>query len=125
MKQVHTDNAPKAVGPYSQAIVSNSFIFCSGQIGLDPQTGKLSDETVEGQTQQALKNLQAVIEEAGSSLNNVVKTTCYLQHMNDFQTFNEVYKQYFGETKPARATIEVAKLPLGALVEIEAIAEIT
>lgn len=124
MKQVQTENAPKAVGPYSQAIVSNGFVFCSGQLGFDPNTGKLNGTTIQEQSRQALKNLQAVLEAAGSSMERVVKTTCYLQHISEYQAFNEVYSQYFNESKPARATFEVAKLPMDALVEIEAIAEL-
>lgn len=125
MKQVQTDMAPKAVGPYSQAVISNGFVFCSGQLGLDPLTGKLSGTTIQEQSQQALTNIQSVLEAAGSSLGKVVKTTCYLQNISDYQAFNEVYSMYFSETKPARAAIEVAKLPMDALVEIEAVAELT
>ncbi len=123
MKHVHTDKAPKAVGPYSQAIVSSGFVFCAGQISLDPQTNKLVAGEITERTHRVIKNLKAVLEEAGSSLTKVVKTTCYLQSLHDYQKFNEVYNEYFSENKPARATIEVAKLPLGALVEVEAIAE--
>lgn len=125
MKYIHTDNAPKAVGPYSQAIVSNGVVFCSGQVPLDPETGEIIEGAIAEQTHRVIKNLQAVLEEAGSSLGKVVKTTCYLQSLSDYQTFNAVYNEYFSENKPARATVEVAKLPLGALVEIEAIAEVT
>lgn len=125
MKHIHTDNAPKAVGPYSQAIVAHGLVFCAGQVALDPAVNKLVEGGITEQTHRVVKNLKAVLEEAGSSLNKVVKTTCYLQSLADFQTFNTVYNEYFGETKPARATVEVAKLPLGALVEIDAVAEIT
>ncbi len=123
MKSVYTTKAPKVVGPYSQAIQSNSFLFCSGQIGINPQTEKLIDETITGQTHQVIKNLQAVLTKGKSSLQKVVKTTCYLKNITDYQAFNEVYGSYFTKNKPARATFEVANLPVGALIEIEAIAE--
>lgn len=124
MKHIDTDNAPKAVGPYSQAIVTNGLVFCAGQVPLDPQTGKIVEGAITEQTHRVINNLQAVLEAAGASLGSVVKTTCYLQSLADYQTFNEVYNEYFSENKPARVTVEVAKLPLGALVEIEAIAEV-
>jgi 2-iminobutanoate/2-iminopropanoate deaminase len=123
MKQVQTDKAPKAIGPYSQAIVTNGMVFCSGQIGLTT-AGELTAEDIETQTQQVIQNLKAVLEAAGSSLDKVVKTTCYLTDLTEFQTFNTVYETYFATTKPARATIEVSKLPKNAKVEIEAIAEL-
>lgn len=122
MKTIHTDSAPKAVGPYSQAIVSNGLVFCSGQIGLDPEKQTLV-EGIEAQTHQVLKNLQAVLEEAGSSLDQVIKTTIYVKDMNDFAAVNEIYGSYFSEHKPARATVEVSSLPKGAIIEIDAIAE--
>jgi 2-iminobutanoate/2-iminopropanoate deaminase len=121
MKVVNTENAPKAVGPYSQAIVANGFIFCAGQLGIDPQRGDLLD-SVENQTHQAIKNLQAVLEAGGSSLEHTVKTTIFIQDMNDYAKINEIYGSYFDKHKPARATVEVARLPKDALVEIEAIA---
>lgn len=121
MKIINTERAPKAVGPYSQAIIANGFVFCAGQIGLDPQKGNLV-EGVENQTHQVIRNLQAVLEEAGSSLEHIVKTTIFLQDMNDFATVNEIYGSYFEAHKPARATIQVARLPKDALVEIEAVA---
>jgi 2-iminobutanoate/2-iminopropanoate deaminase len=123
MKKVHTDKAPKAVGPYSQATISNDLVFCSGQIGLDPITNNLVGDDIVSQTEQTLKNLKAVLEQAGSSLNKSVKTTCYLKNISDYQKFNEIYEKYF-IGKPARATIEVSNLPKGALVEIDVIAEI-
>jgi 2-iminobutanoate/2-iminopropanoate deaminase len=119
---VQTDSAPKAIGPYSQAIVANGFVFCSGQIPLDPATGNIVEGGIEAQTHQVLKNLAAVLKAAGSDIKNVVKTTVFLQSMNDFAAMNGVYATYFTETPPGRATVEVAKLPRGALVEIEAIA---
>lgn len=125
MKKIHTTNAPAAIGPYSQAIISNTFVFCSGQIALSPNTGNLVENDIALQTHQVIKNLQAVLEEAGSSLDHVVKTTCYLTNMDHFQAFNAVYDEYFGESKPARATVGVAQLPKGALVEVEIIAQIT
>lgn len=121
MKIINTERAPKAVGPYSQAIIANGFVFCAGQIGLEPQKGNLVDG-IENQTHQVIKNLQAVLEEAGSSLEHIVKTTIFLQDMNDFATVNEIYGSYFEAHKPARATIQVARLPKDALVEIEAVA---
>lgn len=122
MKYITTDKAPIAVGPYTQAIVSNGFVFCSGQIGLDP----VSNELVEGfekQAHQVLKNLTAVLHASNSGLEKVVKTTVYLVDMNDYAKLSDVYGQYFSEHKPARAAVTVAQLPKGALIEIEAIAE--
>ena len=124
MKAVHTDNAPKAIGPYSQAIVTSDFIFCSGQIGLDPQTQEMA-EGLEAQAHQVMKNLQSVLTEAGSSLSHVVKTTIFVIDIGDFAKVNEIYARYFHDHKPARATVEVSSLPKGALIEIEAIAETT
>jgi len=121
MKYIRTDNAPKAVGPYSQAIVVNGFVFCSGQIGLDPKSQELASG-IEAQTHQVLKNLEAVLLEAGSDLSHVVKTTIFITNMNDFATVNNIYEKYFEKHNPARATVGVTKLPKGALVEIEAIA---
>lgn len=124
MKKIHTDHAPEAVGPYSQAIVSGNLIFCSGQIGLDPKSGELKGADIISQTSQVIFNLQSILEAAGSSLDNVVKTTCYLTDLSTYQKFNEVYGKYFTKN-PARATVEVSNLPKDAIVEIEAIAEIT
>lgn len=121
MKTVQTENAPKAVGPYSQAIIANGFVFCAGQIALDPQSGNLV-EGIEKQTHQVIKNLQAVLESGESSLEHIVKTTIYIKDMNDYAKVNEIYGSYFADHKPARATVEVARLPKDALVEIEAIA---
>jgi len=119
---IHTDSAPKAIGPYSQAIVAGGMAYCSGQIPIDPATGNLVEGGIEAQTHQALRNLSAVLQAAGSDLARVVKTTVFLQSMNDFAAMNAVYATYFSQTPPARSTIEVAKLPRAALVEIEAIA---
>ena len=122
LQVVDTDKAPKALGPYSQAIIANGFIFLSGQIPIDPATGNLNLGTTAEQTKQVLNNLTAVLESQGASLANVVKTTVFLKSMNDFQEMNEVYAQFFNTTKPARATVEVSRLPKDVSVEIEAIA---
>ena len=124
MRQIiSTDKAPAAVGPYSQGIVaSGTFLFTAGQIPMHPLSGEIVGESITGQTRQALKNLNAVLEAAGSSLQDVVKCTVFLQNMNDFAAMNEVYAQHFGDSPPARSAVEVARLPKGALVEIEAIA---
>ena len=123
MKTVETKKAPAAIGPYSQAKVINGFIYSSGQIPIDPETGKIEFQCIEAQTEQVIKNLKAVLEEAGSSLEKVVKTTCFLKNIKDFGTFNETYAKYF-TGKPARSCVEVSNLPKDALVEIEVIAEI-
>jgi 2-iminobutanoate/2-iminopropanoate deaminase len=123
MKEIiSTENAPGAIGPYSQAVKTGNMVFCSGQIPIDPATGNFVSEDVAGQTEQVLKNLSAVLEAAGTSLNNVVKTTVFLADMNDFVAMNEVYAKYFSENKPARATVQAARLPRDARVEIECIA---
>ncbi|MBQ4383433.1 MAG: RidA family protein [Firmicutes bacterium] len=123
MKYVESPKAPAAIGPYSQAIITNGIVFTSGQIPLDPTTGDLKGTTIEEQTVQAITNLKAVLEEAGSTLEKVVKTTCFLADIKDFAAFNGVYAGYF-TGKPARSCFEVGALPKGALVEIEAVAEI-
>lgn len=123
MKVVSTNNAPSAIGPYSQAIVTDSFVFTSGQIPLNLQ-GELVGGGIKQQTEQVFKNLRAILEEAGSSLEHVVKTTVFIKDMNDFQDMNEVYSQFFKNHKPARSCIEVARLPKDVLVEIEAIAKV-
>jgi 2-iminobutanoate/2-iminopropanoate deaminase len=122
-KIVETNNAPKVVGPYSQAIVSGGFIFCSGQIGINPATGELV-EGIENQTNQVVKNLQAVLVASGSDLEHVVKTTIFLKNMSDYGLVNTLYGEYFPSHKPARSTVQVASLPKDALIEIEAVAEI-
>jgi 2-iminobutanoate/2-iminopropanoate deaminase len=123
MKEIiSTENAPGAIGPYSQAVKVGGFVFCSGQIPIDPQTGNFISEEVAEQTEQVLKNLSAVLEAAGTGLNNVVKTTVFLADMNDFTAMNEVYARFFTENKPARATVQAARLPRDARVEIECIA---
>jgi 2-iminobutanoate/2-iminopropanoate deaminase len=119
---VATDRGPKAIGPYSQAIKANSFIFLSGQIALDPQTQQIVEGDVAAQTERVLENLKAIVEAAGSSLQHVVKTTVFLADLKDFAAMNEVYSRYFVHHPPARSTVEVARLPRDVRVEIEAIA---
>lgn len=119
---VSTENAPGAIGPYSQAIKTNGMIFCSGQIPIDPATGEFVEGGVVEQTEQVFKNLVAVLEAGGTSLEGVVKTTVFLADMNDFGAMNEVYGRYFDTNKPARATVQAARLPRDARVEIECIA---
>lgn len=121
MTHVSTPNAPAALGPYSQAVDTGSTVYCSGQLGLDPATGNLADG-VQAQTHQALKNLQAVLSEADLSLDNVVKTTVFVQDLADFGTVNEIYGTYFHGGFPARSCVQIAALPKNALVEIECIA---
>ena len=118
---IHTKQAPAAIGPYSQAIEAKGFVFSSGQIALDPVTGQIEAATVEAQAEQAIANLRAVLAAAGSGLDRVVKTTCFLRDMGDFAAFNAVYEQMF-PGKPARSCVQVSALPKGALVEIEAVA---
>ncbi len=122
-ERVETNQAPAAIGPYSQAIKTNNLIFCSGQIGFDPATGKLASDEVQGQTKQVLENLKAVLETAGSSMDKIVKTTIFLVDGSHFTLVNLTYSSYFSEAPPARSTVTVKELPVeGALVEIEAIA---
>ncbi len=124
MKQIVTDNAPAAFGPFSQAMAANGLIFTSGALPLAPETGALVDGGIEKQTHQTLKNLQAVVEAAGASMEKIVQVVIYLTDMNDFHKMNEVYASYFDEHFPARATVGVAALAKGALVEIQAIAAV-
>ena len=121
---VNSKNAPKAIGPYSQAIKIGNLVFTSGQIPIDPIKNEFIDDTCERQTEIVLNNLKAVLVEAGASLKSVIKTTVFLKNMQDFSAMNSIYERYFPENSPARSTIEVAGLPKGAKVEIEAIAEI-
>lgn len=123
MKTVHTDKAPQAIGPYSQAKIFGSVMFSSGQIPIDPATGELVSGGIEEQTRQVCENLKAVLEAAGTSLEKVIKTNCYLKDINDFAAFNKVYTEYFTE-KPARSCVGGLQIPKGALVEVEVIAEI-
>lgn len=123
MKEIiTTEDAPAAIGPYSQAVKTGNMVFCSGQIPIDPKTGEFVSDDVGEQTHQVLKNLSAVLDAAGTDLHNVVKTTVFLADMNDFTAMNEVYAEYFRENKPARATVQAARLPKDARVEIECIA---
>ncbi|KAK3848130.1 MAG: putative endoribonuclease L-PSP [Linnemannia gamsii] len=122
-KIVHTENAPGALGPYSQAIVANGFVFCSGSIGMNPKTGDIS-KTVEEQTEQVFANLAAILKEANSSFSQVVKTTVFLKNLNDFNAVNKIYAKNMGGALPARACVEVARLPADVLVEIECIATV-
>jgi 2-iminobutanoate/2-iminopropanoate deaminase len=124
LKSVHTDDAPQAIGPYSQAIVSDGWVFCSGQIPLDPSTMELLDGDIADQTDLVLKNLRAVLEAAGASMNTVVKTTVFLSDMNDFAAMNEVYGSHFGDHRPARAAVQAAALPKFVDVEIECVARV-
>ena len=119
---VSTENAPGAIGPYSQAIKAGAMVFCSGQIPIDPATGEFVSDVVAEQTEQVLKNLSEVLSAAGCGLRDVVKTTVFLADMNDFAEMNEVYGRYFSENKPARATVQAARLPRDAKVEIDCIA---
>jgi len=122
-KIVQTEKAPQAIGPYSQGVIaSGSFIFTAGQIPLEPVSGNFVEGSIAEQTRQVLKNLSAVLEAAGSSMKKVVKTTVFLQNIEDFAAMNAVYAEYFKENPPARSTVQVAKLPRGALVEIELVA---
>lgn len=121
-EKVYTKNAPDAIGPYTQAIKTNGFVFTSGQIAINPQTGNVEATTIEGQTEQVMKNLGAIFAEAGSSFDKAVKTVCFLADMGDFAAFNEIYGKYF-TSKPARSCVAVKTLPKNVLVEVEVIAE--
>jgi 2-iminobutanoate/2-iminopropanoate deaminase len=121
-KIIHTEQAPKAVGPYSQAVQMGDFLFCSGQISIDPQTNEVFTGDIKTQTEMVMKNISAVLESANLNFSNIVKTTIFLTNMGDFATVNEVYGKYFKEAPPARSTIAVAGLPKGVNVEVEVIA---
>lgn len=122
MEKIYTKNAPNAIGPYSQAVKANGFVFTSGQIAINPETGDVEATTISDQTEQVCKNLKNVLEAAGSSLDKAVKTVCFLADMNDFSAFNAVYGEYFS-SKPARSCVAVKTLPKNVLVEVEVIAE--
>lgn len=122
MEVVSTEKAPKALGPYSQAIKAGGFVWCSGQIPIDPAAGAVTATAIEGQTRQAIENLKQVLEAAGAGLDRVVKTTVFIKDMNDFAALNAVYAELFGDTKPARSCVEVARLPKDVKLEIEAVA---
>lgn len=119
LKKVHTDNAPAAVGPYSQAMIAGDFMYVSGQLPVDPKTGKIVEGGIEAQTRQSLNNAMAILKEAGVDANKVVKTTVFLKDMETFAQMNGVYGEFFTDHKPARAAIEVARLPLDVIVEIQ------
>jgi 2-iminobutanoate/2-iminopropanoate deaminase len=119
---IHTDHAPKAIGPYSQAIRAGDFVFCAGQAGLDPATGNLVSGGIEAETRRVLQNLAAVLEAAGTSLSRAIKTTVFLTNMNDFAKMNAIYAEFFPANPPARSTVQVSRLPKDACVEIEVIA---
>lgn len=119
---IHTEHAPKAVGPYSQGVIANGFLFISGQMPVDPATSKVVGNNVAEQTEMVLKNIEAILTEAGLTFDNVVKTTCLLSDMDNFVPMNEVYAKYFTKDMPARAAYGVVKLPMGVMIEIEAIA---
>ncbi len=119
---VRTEAAPAAIGPYSQAVVANGFVYTAGQVALDPRTGQLVPGDIRIQTKRVMENLKAVLEAAGSSMDKVVKTTVFLRDLNDFGTMNEIYGEYFKENPPVRSTVQVAKLPREAVVEIDAVA---
>lgn len=123
MEKVYTNKAPEAIGPYSQAIKSNGLVFTSGQIAINPATGNVESDTIEGQTEQIMKNLNEVLTEAGASFESAIKTVCFLADMNDFTKFNEIYGKYF-TSKPARSCVAVKTLPKNVLAEVEVIAEI-
>ncbi len=124
MKTISTPNAPAAVGPYAQGNIVNGLLFASGQIALVPETGELAGDTIEAQSRQVMKNVGALLEAAGTDFDHVVKTTCFLDDINDFAAFNAIYAESFGEMLPARSCVAVDKLPKGALVEVEVIAEV-
>ena len=119
---IATENAPAAAGPYSQAVLVNGFLFVAGQVGFIPGTKDFAEGGVSGQTEQVMKNIQAILEAAGTNMDNVIKTTIFLDDIGDFGTVNEIYGSFFAENPPVRSTVQVGKLPLGALVEIETIA---
>lgn len=123
MKKIHTNHAPEAIGPYSQAVIAGGMLYTSGQIAINPATGEVEAADIQGQTEQIMKNLGAILAEAGSDFKKAVKTTCFLADMGDFTAFNDIYGQYFTE-KPARSCVAVKTLPKGVLAEVEVIAEI-
>ena len=124
LEQVRTDDAPQAIGPYSQAIISNGMVYTAGQIPLDPRTKEIVGDTIGAQTEQVMTNLRAILDAAGASLGSVVKTTVFLADMNDFAAMNDVYARAFGNHKPARSTVQAAGLPKNVRIEIEAIAQV-
>jgi 2-iminobutanoate/2-iminopropanoate deaminase len=125
VRRIKSATAPEAIGPYSQGIVANGLLFTAGQIAIDPQSGRMVDGGFAAQTERVLKNLSAVLEAAGATWNDVLKTTVYLHDMADFPTFNEMYGRHIGDARPARSTIQAAGLPRGALVEIDAVVRVS
>ncbi len=123
MEKIYTDKAPQAIGPYSQGMIYGGVLYTSGQIAINPASGEVEETTIEGQTHQVCKNLGALLEQAGTGFDKVIKTTCFLSDMNDFARFNEIYAQYF-TSKPARSCVAAKALPKGVLVEVELIAEV-
>ena len=123
MTRIETTNAPAAIGPYSQGFITGNLVYTSGQLGINPATGEFDSDTIEGQTQQSLKNIAAILEAAGTDMSKVVKTMCFLKNISDFGAFNAEYEKFF-PNKPARSCVEAAALPKGGLVEIEVIAEL-
>ena len=121
LRTIHTDQAPEAIGPYSQAVVANGFVFTAGQVAFHPSSMQIVEGDVAAQTERVMENLQAILRAAGSDLSAVVKTTVFLRDMNDFAAMNEVYGRWFGEHKPARSTVQAARLPRDVAVEIEAV----
>ncbi len=122
MKLINAGKAPAAIGPYSHAVVAGGFVFCSGQLGLDPDTMEFTGNSVEDQTVQVMNNIKTVLEKAGTTMDKIIKTTVFLNDMNDFPAMNKIYEEYLNGHKPARAAVEVSRLPKDALVEIECIA---
>jgi len=123
-KIILTDKAPAPIGPYSQGIVIDGFLFTAGQVPIDPAVSKVVADNIKGQARQALENLKAVVEAGGSNLDKVLKVTVFLKDMNDFAAVNEIYAEYFGQSKPARSAVQVARLPLDVMIEIEAVAKV-
>ena len=123
MEKIYTDKAPQAIGPYSQGMIYGGVLYTSGQIAINPASGEVEETTIEGQTHQVCKNLGALLEQAGTGFDKVIKTTCFLSDMNDFAKFNEIYAQYF-TSKPARSCVAAKALPKGVMVEVELIAEV-
>jgi 2-iminobutanoate/2-iminopropanoate deaminase len=122
VQHVKTEHAPVAIGPYSQGIIANGFLYTAGQIAIDPASGQMAESDIVGQTDQVMQNLQSILESAGARWSDVVKTTVYLHDLADFPTVNEIYGRWIGDARPARSTVQVAALPRGALIEIDLIA---